>query len=253
MRLERGAAWTSKITRRSRVPCRGAGLPGRERRAQERGTARAPPARHRRGGNKAREGLAGKKSGGRVCRANVAEALGRARGVADLAGDLQPGGRGITPCPAACSKSGLGMCIPTMMAYAKPEQLQRYVRPALRGEEIWCQLFSEPAGGSDVAGLRTRAVSDGDEWVINGQKVWTSGAHYSDFGMLVTRSDPNVPKHAGLTASLSTCTCPAWRCGRSTRCPGRRTSTRFSSPICACRMRNGWACRARAGRWRSPR
>ena len=95
---------------------------------------------------------------------------------------------------------GLGMCIPTMMAYAKPDQLQRYVRPALRGEEIWCQLFSEPAGGSDVAGLRTRAEKRGDEWVINGQKIWTSGAHYSDYGLLLTRSDPNVPKHAGLTA-----------------------------------------------------
>ena len=95
---------------------------------------------------------------------------------------------------------GLGMCIPTMMAYAKPEQLQRYVRPALRGEEIWCQLFSEPAGGSDVAGLRTRAEKRSDEWLINGQKIWTSGAHYSDYGLLLTRSDPNVPKHAGLTA-----------------------------------------------------
>ena len=95
---------------------------------------------------------------------------------------------------------GLGMCIPTMMAYAAPEQLQRYVRPALRGEEIWCQLFSEPAGGSDVAGLRTRAEKRGDEWVINGQKIWTSGAHYSDYGLLLTRSDPNVQKHAGLTA-----------------------------------------------------
>ena len=95
---------------------------------------------------------------------------------------------------------GLGMCIPTMMAYARPDQLQRYVRPALRGEEIWCQLFSEPSGGSDVGGLRTRAEKRGDEWVINGQKIWTSGAHYSDYGMLLTRSDPNVPKHAGLTA-----------------------------------------------------
>jgi alkylation response protein AidB-like acyl-CoA dehydrogenase len=78
--------------------------------------------------------------------------------------------------------------------------LQRYVRPALRGEEIWCQLFSEPAGGSDVAGLRTRAEKRGDAWIINGQKIWTSGAHYSDYGLLLTRSDPNVQKHAGLTA-----------------------------------------------------
>ena len=95
---------------------------------------------------------------------------------------------------------GLGMCIPTMIAYARPEQLQRYVRPALRGDEIWCQLFSEPSGGSDVAGLRTRAEKRGDDWVVNGQKIWTSGAHYSQYGLLLTRSDPNQQKHAGLTA-----------------------------------------------------
>ena len=92
---------------------------------------------------------------------------------------------------------GLGMCIPTMMAYAAPEHLQRYVKPALHGDEVWCQLFSEPAAGSDVAGIRTRAERDGDGWVINGQKVWTSGAHYSDYGIIITRTDPNVPKHAG--------------------------------------------------------
>jgi alkylation response protein AidB-like acyl-CoA dehydrogenase len=101
--------------------------------------------------------------------------------------------------PAGVFEIGLGMCIPTLMAYAKPEQLERHVRPALRGEDVWCQLFSEPAGGSDLAALRTRAVKDGDDWVINGQKIWTSGAHLSDWGILVTRTDPNVPKHAGLT------------------------------------------------------
>src|ERR1700687_1343472 len=94
---------------------------------------------------------------------------------------------------------GLGMCIPTMMAYAAPEHLKRYVKPALHGQEVWCQLFSEPAAGSDVAGIRTSAERDGDGWVINGQKVWTSGAHYSDYGLLITRTDPNVPKHKGLT------------------------------------------------------
>jgi alkylation response protein AidB-like acyl-CoA dehydrogenase len=94
---------------------------------------------------------------------------------------------------------GLGMCVPTVMAFSDDETKQRFVGPAVRGEEIWCQLFSEPAGGSDVAAARTRAVRDGDEWVINGQKVWTSGAHYSDFGIVLVRTNPDAPKHKGLT------------------------------------------------------
>jgi len=94
---------------------------------------------------------------------------------------------------------GLGMCIPTVMTWGSDEHKARFVKPAVRGDEIWCQLFSEPAGGSDVAGLRTRAEKDGDDWVINGQKVWTSGAHYCDYGIVLVRTDPNVPKHKGLT------------------------------------------------------
>ena len=94
---------------------------------------------------------------------------------------------------------GHGMCGPTMMAYASEEHKRRYLPPLAAGEEIWCQLFSEPAGGSDVAGLRTRAEIRGDDLVINGQKIWTSGAHYSDYGILLTRTDPAVPKHKGLT------------------------------------------------------
>ena len=94
---------------------------------------------------------------------------------------------------------GQGMCGPTMMTYASEPQKQRYLPKLASGEHIWCQLFSEPSAGSDVAGLRTRAERRGDDWVINGQKIWTSGAHYSDYGILITRTDPTVPKHKGLT------------------------------------------------------
>ncbi|WP_425228533.1 acyl-CoA dehydrogenase family protein [Sphingomonas sp.] len=94
---------------------------------------------------------------------------------------------------------GLGMCVPTVMKFGDDAARGRFVGPAVRGEEIWSQLFSEPAGGSDVAAIRTRAVRDGDDWVVNGQKVWTSGAHYSDFGILLVRTNSDVPKHKGLT------------------------------------------------------
>ncbi len=101
--------------------------------------------------------------------------------------------------PRGYFEIGLGMCIPTLIAYADKETLTRYVKPALYGEEIWCQLFSEPAAGSDVAGIRSRVKRDGDDWILNGQKVWTSGAHFSDYGIIVARSDPDQPKHRGLT------------------------------------------------------
>src|SRR6201986_3186744 len=94
---------------------------------------------------------------------------------------------------------GEGMCGPTVMAFGSEENNRQYLPKLASGEEIWCQLFSEPAGGSDVAGLRTRAEKQGDNWIVNGQKIWTSGAHYSDYGLLITRTDPNVPKHKGLT------------------------------------------------------
>jgi acyl-CoA dehydrogenase len=94
---------------------------------------------------------------------------------------------------------GQQMAGTTLMVYGSEEQKKRYLPPMAAGEEIWCQLFSEPGAGSDLAGLRTKAVKDGDDWIINGQKIWTSGAHYSDYGILVTRSDFNVPKHLGLT------------------------------------------------------
>ncbi|MFT3801848.1 MAG: acyl-CoA dehydrogenase [Burkholderiaceae bacterium] len=94
---------------------------------------------------------------------------------------------------------GQGMCGPTMMAHAAEPHKLTYLPPLASGEHVWCQLFSEPVAGSDLAGLRTRAERDGDHWVINGQKIWTSGAHYSDYGILLTRTDPEVAKHDGLT------------------------------------------------------
>jgi len=101
--------------------------------------------------------------------------------------------------PGGVFSIGQGMAAPTLMTWATDEAKARFIPKLASGEEIWCQLFSEPAGGSDLAALRTRAVKDGDDWVINGQKIWTSGAHYSDWGILVVRTDPTVPKHKGLT------------------------------------------------------
>ena len=101
--------------------------------------------------------------------------------------------------PKGIYEIGLGMAGPVMMEYATDEQKERYLPPMAEGKEIWCQLFSEPSAGSDVAGLRSKAVQDGENWIVNGQKVWTSGAHFSDYGILVVRHDPGLEKHKGLT------------------------------------------------------
>lgn len=104
------------------------------------------------------------------------------------------------PNPMYRNPIGHGMCGPTVAEWGSDEQKKRYLRPLFTGEEIWCQLFSEPGSGSDFAGLSSKGVKDGEEWIANGQKVWTTLAHLSRFGLLVVRTDPEAVKHAGLTA-----------------------------------------------------
>lgn len=104
------------------------------------------------------------------------------------------------PNPVARNPIGHGMCGPTVAVWGSAEQKKRYLRPLFTGEEVWCQLFSEPGSGSDFAGLSAKGIKDGDEWIMNGQKVWTTLAHLSRFGLLIVRTDPEAVKHAGLTA-----------------------------------------------------
>ncbi|MEP3421625.1 MAG: acyl-CoA dehydrogenase family protein [Erythrobacter sp.] len=153
------------------------------------------------------------RSGGFLERAKAWQKIKAEGGFAQITWPKEIGGRGGSPmqqviwnqeetkfdAPTSPFSIGLGMCVPTVIAFGSDEHKKRYVQPALVGEEIWCQLFSEPAAGSDVAGLKTKAVKDGDDWVINGQKVWTTGAQFSDYGIVLTRTDANVPKHKGLT------------------------------------------------------
>ena len=108
---------------------------------------------------------------------------------------------GGAPSPSERNVIGHGMVAPTLIVHGTDEQ-KRLLRPLFTGEEVWCQLFSEPSAGSDVASLAARAVRDGDEWILNGQKVWTTLAHVSRWGLLITRTNPDLPKHQGMTVFL---------------------------------------------------
>ena len=151
-----------------------------------------------------------------VARAKAWQSTLYAAGWAGITWPSEYGGRGDTGvvqsifsqeearcgAPASIFAVGLGMVGPTLIAHGTDAQKKRFLDPMLRGEEVWCQLFSEPGAGSDLAGLATRAERDGDEFIVNGQKVWTSGAHYSDYGILLTRTNPDAPKHRGITYML---------------------------------------------------
>ena len=108
---------------------------------------------------------------------------------------------------------GLGMVAPTILAHGTQNAKDAYLKAMYRGDIVACQLFSEPGAGSDLAGLQSRAERDGDEWRITGQKVWTSGAQYSDIGEIICRTDADLPKHKGLTGFVIDMKAPASRCG----------------------------------------
>jgi alkylation response protein AidB-like acyl-CoA dehydrogenase len=143
-------------------------------------------------------------------------------GWAGITWPKQYGGRGGTPIesivfaqeqarfdvPGSVFAQGIGMAGPTIMAHGTDGQKQRFLEPMLRGDEVWCQLFSEPGAGSDLAALATAAVRDGDEFIVNGQKVWTSSAHFSDWAILLARTDFYAPKHRGITYFLVDMTTP---------------------------------------------
>ncbi len=124
-------------------------------------------------------------------------AYGRSMARSDVVGVQQE----LAKFGALSAPSGLGLLLaaPTIATHGTQEQIDLYVRDIVTGQKAWCQLFSEPQAGSDLAGLQTRAVKDGDEWVVNGQKVWTSGGQYADLGMLLARTNPEVPKHQGIS------------------------------------------------------
>lgn len=156
---------------------------------------------------------AGLDRAGYLAAAKAWQAKKAAAGYAAIAWPKEMGGLGGTPAmqvvysqeeshflvPGLVFEVSLGTALPTVAMWGTPDQKQQYLQPALMGEHIWCQLFSEPSAGSDLGNVRTRAVREGDGWIVTGQKVWTSGAHNADYGILLTRTDWDKPKSKGLT------------------------------------------------------
>jgi alkylation response protein AidB-like acyl-CoA dehydrogenase len=183
------------------------------RRCREFLAANAKPLRRRQPGDDDADDMAAAAQGADVTAAKRYQAALYDAGLAGITWPVEVGGQGLTAehqrvfneeasgyeTPTAVYTIGLGMVIPTIVEHGTDDQKERYVRKALRGEEIWSQLFSEPGAGSDVASLQMRAERDGDEFVLNGQKVWTTGAQHSDFGAVIARTNPDMPKHRGIT------------------------------------------------------
>jgi alkylation response protein AidB-like acyl-CoA dehydrogenase len=158
--------------------------------------------------------------------------------------------RPVPRAPTRATSSGSPWPGPPWSPTATTRCASRLLRRMFTGEDAWCQLFSEPGAGSDLAGLACKAVRDGDEWVITGQKVWNTLAHIADRGMLVARTDPEAPKHKGMTYFALDMHAPGSRCGRCARSPARPSSTRCTSPRCGCPTPTASATWARAGGWR---
>ena len=148
---------------------------------------------------------------------------------------------------------GIGMGMPVVLEYGTEEMHAQHLRRIFTGEDIWCQLFSEPTHGSDVAGIPSRGVRDGDEWVVNGQKVWTTLAHVSNFGMLLTRTNPDAPKHKGLSYFVLDMHAPGVDVRPLFQITGEAEFNEVFLTDVRVNDDQRWATRATAGGWQSPR